>query len=113
MKAITLKCKTAGFSYGDEVEIGTGEEKISSEDAQALVDNGLAVELKVKEISAKKGREAFTKLEGQVKSLTEEKDGLEGEVETLIEEKDILEKQLAEAINLPKGTEPEGYVKAN
>ncbi|MDQ1341339.1 MAG: hypothetical protein QG567_2497 [Campylobacterota bacterium] len=47
MKAIILRCKTAGFQYGDTAEIGTGKGKISAEDAKDLVAQGLAEEVRV------------------------------------------------------------------
>lgn len=44
MKYIKLGCRTAGFKFGDIVEVGTGKGKISLKDAEALVKDGLAVE---------------------------------------------------------------------
>lgn len=45
MKKITLGCRTAGFQFGDTVEVGDGKDKISTKIAQGLVDDGLAKEV--------------------------------------------------------------------
>jgi len=44
MKHIRLGCRTAGFKFADIVEVGTGKGKISLKDAEALIEDGLAVE---------------------------------------------------------------------
>ncbi len=86
MKAIKLSCKTAGFQYGDIAEIGTGKGKIDAKTAEGLVKNGLATEVKEQVASSGDSDKIIAGLEGQVKTLTEEKAGLEGQVKTLTED---------------------------
>jgi len=119
MKVIKLGCKTAGFQFGDTAEVGTGKGKIDAEIAQDLIDGGLATEVKEKVASSGGSDKAITALEGQVETLTEDKAALEGQVETLTEDKAALEGQVETltgfvdaAIDLAKGTVPNGYVKA-
>lgn len=100
MKAIKIGCKTAGFQYGDTAEIGKGEGKISLEDAQALVNSGLAKEMQV----VVSGTNENAKLIEANKVLADENAKLKSDIETL-------HNFVAEAINLAKGQIPAGYEK--
>lgn len=107
-----MGCKTAGFQHGDTAEVGTGKSKISAEDAQALVDKGLATEVKV--VMAGKSNEVA--LEAKIVALETKVAELEKANEVTVAEKTALETKVAElkaflnqSINLPKGQVPEGY----
>lgn len=84
MKNIKLSCKTAGFSFGEVVEVGDEVGQITLEVAEALVNEGLA-SVYVNEAAAASD-EKFKK---QITELTATN-------EALVADKAELEKQITE-----------------
>ena len=105
MKAIKLLCKTGGFAYGETPEIGKNKGQISSEDAQALVDAGLAVEMKVVVSGEAVVNAKVADLEKANEVLVRANADLEAKIVAL-------DGFVQEAINSAKGTIPDGYEKA-
>lgn len=87
-----MQCKTAGFQHGDTAEVGTGKGKVSIEDAKALVEKGLATEVKV--VIAGKSNESV--LEAKIVALETKVAELEKANEVAIAEKTALETKVAE-----------------
>lgn len=104
MKFIKLECKSAGFQYGDTAEIGKGEGKISEEAAVALVEAGLAKEIKEAVASSGNTDASIAALKVTVKTLSDantvlatEKEVLEAKIQELTEAGDeALQKQVEE-----------------
>lgn len=121
MKAIKLLVKTAGFKYGDIVEIGAGKGKITSEIAEKLVKEGHAEEYgKGLSIDSKKGelesqlqtaKDQVTEAGAKLSAVVKEAEEAKSKIETLEAEKLELIALVTEAIELPKGTAPKGFDK--
>jgi len=108
MKNIILKCSFGGSAPGDIVEV---EDRV----AKTLVEEKNAAYVEEKVPQSSQQVETLTEqnetLVGQVETLTEQNETLVGQVETLTEQNETLVGQVEEAISLPKGQTPNGYVK--
>lgn len=99
MKTIRLLCHTAGKAFGDVVEVGSKEGQFDAKEAKALIEDGLAEE--VKAVVTSKGDSA---LETRVSELSSELDSvnaklaeLEATNETLLTETVELGDKLVDA----------------
>ena len=67
---IELKCSTAGFKYGDIVEVGGGKGQIAPDVAKGLISEKLAVEVNPKLLANQKElEEIMTALKAENKML--------------------------------------------
>ena len=81
---IELKCKTAGFCFGDIAEVGKGKGKIEKDVAESLIKESLAVVVDEKVTADAKDLLAQNKkLQDEVANLSSENKKLQDEVVAL------------------------------
>jgi len=93
MKNVKLGCKTLGFSYGEVVGVGKGNDEISLEDATALVAEGLATVYDAPTVGG--NGKALATAKAEIETLKGELDSAKAEIETLKGELDSAKAQVS------------------